>query len=81
MDWSPERMRADLVPVLRSVIDPAAIADFAMVLYRMPKGTTARLVSSGLNDVYRIDSEGVSRYLRVSPSTWRTRPEIEAELQ
>jgi Ser/Thr protein kinase RdoA (MazF antagonist) len=74
-------MRRDPVRVSRSILDPVAIADFTMVLYRMPRGTTARLVSSGLNDVYRIDSEGFSRYLRVSPSPWRTRPEIEAELQ
>jgi Ser/Thr protein kinase RdoA (MazF antagonist) len=70
------------MPVRSSVLAPSALGAWAGAAYALPVPVRCRLVSSSVNDTYRLDSAGETCcYLRVARHGWRTRGDLEAELR
>jgi Ser/Thr protein kinase RdoA (MazF antagonist) len=64
-----------------SVLSAGALCDWLDEHHDLPQPLACRLVSLSLNDVYRVDAGRRRCYLRVYRHDWRTRAEIESELQ
>jgi len=66
--------------VINSTLAPTDIARFVHETYSLSPGTTCKLIKTGINHTYRIDSNGETFIFRVYSYNWRTREEIEEEL-
>lgn len=66
--------------VINSTIAPADIAKFVHETYSLSPDITCKLIKTGINHTYRIDSHGEAFVFRIYSYNWRTREEIEEEL-
>lgn len=66
-------------PVESSLLSAAALAELALTRYGLPVPVRSRLISRGLNDVYRIEADGAVAYLRVTGHGWRSEAEVAAK--
>ncbi len=66
-------------PVASSVLDPGALATYVLPAYGI-RGARCRFAKRGPNDTYAVVDADGTRYLRVYRAGWRTRAQIEAEL-
>ena len=70
------------LPVRSSVFAPSALGAWAAAAYGLAAPVRCRLVSTSVNDTYRLDTENETCcYLRVARHGWRTAGDIEAELR
>jgi Ser/Thr protein kinase RdoA (MazF antagonist) len=67
-------------PVQSSILSADALAEMARDHYPLQHPVQCRLISRGLNDVYRVESDGAISFLRVTPRGWRLDVELEAEI-
>jgi Ser/Thr protein kinase RdoA (MazF antagonist) len=72
-------MNRQPIPVRASELEAEPLGTLAAEAYGLGSPVRCRLVSSSLNDVYRIESGGERYFLRVGPTGWRTETEVEAE--
>lgn len=73
-------IQTEHVPVIHSVLAPAAIAQFVIQNYGLPEDTQCKLIKAGINHTYSIVS-GDKRYIfRIYSHGWRSREEIGEEL-
>ncbi|MBX2922605.1 MAG: phosphotransferase [Chitinophagaceae bacterium] len=66
--------------VIVSTISPADIARFVRKTYPVTQNTTCRLLKTGINHTYRIDTEKESYIFRIYCHNWRSREEISEEI-
>ena len=66
--------------VISSILSPTDIATFIREKYSLKPGTTCKLLKTGINHTYRIDSESEIFIFRIYSYNWRTREEIMEEL-
>ncbi|MEO6837455.1 MAG: phosphotransferase [Ginsengibacter sp.] len=66
--------------VISSTISPIDIAKFVNEKYSFIQGTTGKLLKTGINHTYRIDSDSGTFIFRIYSYNWRTREEITEEL-
>lgn len=66
--------------VISSTLSPADIATFICEKYSLPASTTCKLLKTGINHTYRIDSESDTFIFRIYSYNWRTKEEIIEEL-
>ncbi|MFT3947808.1 MAG: phosphotransferase [Agriterribacter sp.] len=66
--------------VINSTLSPADIATFVREKYSLTVNTSCRLLKTGINHTYRIDSENDTFIFRVYSYNWRTKEEITEEL-
>ncbi len=70
------------MPVRASILAPSALGAWAAAAYDLPDPVRCRLVSSAVNDTYRLDAEGhPCCFLRVSRHAWRTAGDLAAEVR
>ena len=74
-------MSGSSIAVSSSVLASDALAAWAGTEFALRGPLHCRLVSRGVNDVYRITSEAGLHFLRVSPHAWRTPAQLEAEAE
>ena len=67
-------------PVTASLLSTDALNIWAQQTYRLPSGTTCKILKAGINHTYHLHSPNTDVILRVYTQGWRTQPEIEAEL-
>jgi Ser/Thr protein kinase RdoA (MazF antagonist) len=67
-------------PVLCSTLSPTAIAKFVRQQYSLTSKTTCKLLKAGINHTYQIDNDKETFIFRVYTYNWRTRAEINEEL-
>ena len=67
--------------VLTSVISPASIALFTGEKYDLSKGVVCKLLKTGINHTYKIESENHFFIFRIYSYNWRTKEEIAEELK
>lgn len=67
--------------VLSSIVAPNDIARFVQREYTLPEPTTCRLLKTGINHTYRVDSGTESFLFRLYCYEWRTYQEIIEELE
>ena len=67
--------------VISSIISSSDIADFVCKKYTLSPNTTCRLLKTGINHTYRIDSDNESFIFRLYSYNWRTKEEIAEELK
>jgi Ser/Thr protein kinase RdoA (MazF antagonist) len=72
--------RSDVLPVLHSLLDPAALLPRLTDAYGLPPGAGCQLLARGVADLYWVDAAGARYVLRVFSTGHRTRDEIEYEL-
>jgi Ser/Thr protein kinase RdoA (MazF antagonist) len=70
-----------VVKVSTSILDPDALASWAIEAYDLSFPARCRIVSIGVNDVYHLLTRSGFYFLRVSPHGWRTREQIQGELE
>jgi Ser/Thr protein kinase RdoA (MazF antagonist) len=68
-------------PVISSILSPASIALFVRENYALPADSSCRLLKTGINHSYRIDSTKGSFVFRVYSYGWRTWEDIQEELK
>ena len=66
--------------VISSILSPTDIATFIREKYSLKPGTTCKLLKTGINHTYRIDSGSEIFIFRIYSYNWRTREEIMEEL-
>jgi Ser/Thr protein kinase RdoA (MazF antagonist) len=66
--------------VISSILSPLDIAEFVRDKYSLTASTTCKLLKTGINHTYRIDSENDSFIFRIYSYNWRTKEEITEEL-
>lgn len=76
---SPEA-KNPVFPVISSILSPVSIALFVRENYALPADTSCRLLKTGINHSYRIDSAENSFVFRVYSFGWRTWEDIREEL-
>jgi Ser/Thr protein kinase RdoA (MazF antagonist) len=69
------------IPIAHSLPDPAALGEAVARAYRLPAPVRCTLVSPGVNDTYQVDAGGETLFYRVYRAGWRTRSDIEFELE
>ena len=70
------------MPVRSSVLAPSALGAWAAAAYGLEDPVRCRLVSSSLNDTYRLETEGdTCCFLRIARHGWRTPGDLEAEIR
>jgi Ser/Thr protein kinase RdoA (MazF antagonist) len=69
-----------VIRTLRSIVDPAALADAVAAAYRLPV-TGCVLLRSLVNDVYRVDTRDRPRVLKLYRAGHRTRAEAGWEVE
>ncbi|MDN3656207.1 phosphotransferase [Ferruginibacter paludis] len=67
--------------VISSIISPADITDFVKQNYARAPAVTCKLLKTGINHTYRVDSEKESFIFRIYSYNWRTEEEIIEELK
>jgi Ser/Thr protein kinase RdoA (MazF antagonist) len=68
------------LPVHTTVLDCQALLERVLTRYPLSSPLTCRLFSNGLNDVYVVNNGAATCFLRVSKSGWRSRQDIEEEI-
>jgi Ser/Thr protein kinase RdoA (MazF antagonist) len=68
------------ISVISSILSPTDIAAFVCEKYLLAQNTTCRLLKTGINHTYRIDSDGKTFVFRIYCYNWRTKDEIMEEL-
>ena len=68
------------IPVLASIISPKYLKDVIISQYGLDKGTECELLRTGMNHTYKIKSKPKDYILRIYSFKWRTRTEIQEEL-
>lgn len=66
--------------VISSTLAPTDIATFVQKKYSLTPGTTCKLLKTGINHTYRIDSDKETFIFRIYSYNWRTKEEITEEL-
>jgi Ser/Thr protein kinase RdoA (MazF antagonist) len=66
--------------VISSILSSSDIAEFVRDKYSLIASTTCKLLKTGINHTYRIDSENDSFIFRIYSYDWRTKEEITEEL-
>ncbi len=66
--------------VISSTLLPADIGTFVREKYSLSPGTTCKLLKTGINHTYRIDSGDETFIFRIYSYNWRTKEEITEEL-
>ncbi|CAN5441212.1 hypothetical protein BH11BAC5_BH11BAC5_46880 [soil metagenome] len=66
--------------VISSTLLPADIGTFVREQYSLSPGTTCKLLKTGINHTYRIDSGDETFIFRIYSYNWRTKEEITEEL-
>lgn len=67
--------------VTSSILSSSDIAGFVREKYGLSSNTTCRLLKTGINHTYRIDSDNEVFIFRVYSYNWRTKEEITEELK
>src|SRR6185437_14380303 len=67
--------------VVSSILSSPGIAIFVQYKYSLAESTTCKLLKTGINHTYRIDSENESFIFRIYSYNWRTKEEIKEELK
>jgi Ser/Thr protein kinase RdoA (MazF antagonist) len=67
--------------VISSIISPGDIGCFVSNEYPLPKDLSCRLLKTGINHTYQIDSNKERYIFRVYSYNWRTKDEIDEELK
>lgn len=68
------------VPVLASIISTLHMQDLVISKYDLEKGTSCELLRTGINHTYKIESKYKSYVLRLYSFNWRSKVEIQEEL-
>lgn len=68
------------IPVLASIISPIYLEDLIISKYGLTKGTTCELLRTGMNHTYKIKSAADIYVLRLYSYNWRSKIEIQEEL-
>ena len=68
-------------PVTKSTLSAEALQAFVVEHYNLSNNTTCRLFRTGINDTYFITDTTTKYVLRVYAYNWRTKAEIQEELQ
>ena len=66
--------------VISSILSSPDIAAFVRDKYALTESATCKLLKTGINHTYRIDSENESFIFRIYSYNWRTKEEITEEL-
>ncbi|PIQ20957.1 MAG: aminoglycoside phosphotransferase [Cytophagales bacterium CG18_big_fil_WC_8_21_14_2_50_42_9] len=66
--------------VISSILSSLDIAKFVRDKYSLTASTTCKLLKTGINHTYRIDSKNESFIFRIYSYNWRTKEEITEEL-
>lgn len=66
--------------VINSILSPKDIATFVREKYSLTQTTTCKLLKTGINHTYRIDSDCDIYIFRIYSYNWRTKEEITEEL-
>lgn len=66
--------------VINSTLSPTDIASFVREKYSLAPYTTCKLIKTGINHTYQIDSSKESFIFRVYSYNWRSKEEIQEEL-
>lgn len=66
--------------VINSTLSPTDIATFVREKYSLSQTTTCKLLKTGINHTYRMDSDSDIYIFRIYSYNWRTKEEITAEL-
>ena len=70
------------LPVRSSLFAPSALGAWAAAAFDLPDPVRCRLVSTSVNDTYRLDAgNDTCCFLRVARHAWRTVGDLEAELR
>lgn len=67
--------------VVSSILEPGSLVRYLHGAYGWDASATAVLLRAGINHTYKISYQGKSFILRVYSLNWRTRSEIDAELE
>ncbi|QRM90556.1 phosphotransferase [Lacinutrix sp. WUR7] len=68
-------------PAISSIISPEYLSEFVKQKYNVDAATTCSIIKTGVNHTYLISEPNKKYVLRVYFLDWRTRNEIEEELQ
>jgi Ser/Thr protein kinase RdoA (MazF antagonist) len=72
---------ANFFPVVYSTLSPQALTDLVLAEYAIEETIACQLWHRGLSDVYLIDTPTKQYILRVSHHHWRSKSEIDFELE
>jgi len=67
-------------PVTNSTLKSQALIERVLSKYKLPSTVRCNFLSLGVNDTYRVKAGSSTYYLRVYRFGWRTKAEIQAEL-
>ena len=67
-------------PVTNSTLKSQALVERILSKYKLPTPIKCKFLSLGVNDTYRVNAGSSTYYFRVYRFGWRTKVEIEAEL-
>ena len=73
-------MKYTVFPVHKSTLSGQALADRVLSKYTLPVPISCKFLRQGVNDTYVVAAGSSTYYLRVYRYGWRTKAEIEAEL-
>jgi Ser/Thr protein kinase RdoA (MazF antagonist) len=73
-------MSGSVLAVQSSILSADALAVDVLPRYALPRPIHCRLISHGVNDVYRVEAGGQRAFLRISPHGWRSAADVEAEV-
>ena len=63
-----------------SVPSAQALSERVLSKYDLPAATTCQFLHFGVNETYRVEAGKKTYFLRVYRKTWRSRGEVEAEV-